>query len=355
MCQEAGHRRRARARDVFRARPRGARRGARRSRAAGGGASRGVGGPGPAAPTALREALSALLDGEGALFAEREMADASEALQAIFHAVHRACAPATLERGKGGKSEKSEKNTRVSGAFLDEESRYRSLAHDIFGLDVDESVACGSCGAKTHALRYTKFLHLLPVAALNDACRGLGAEEAKGKNATQFARAIRAVDARDEKSCDADAGGCGRRQPLTHAVVRANGTPETFCVALTWETANADAATVRETVANVDERVSLRLAFGDEAAGPDASAARTTEAYDSELYALKCVLCYYGEHYCAFATEDTETSSTPTTWTLFDDATTKPVGALEDVRASCEKGRLQPCVLFYQKTHPREV
>ena len=197
--------------------------------------------------------------------------------------MHRACAPATLESLRK-KSEKNEKNTRgVSGAFLDEESRYRSLAHDIFGLDVDESVACGSCGAKTHALRYTKFLHLLPVAALNDACRGLGAEEAflKGKNATRFARAIRAVDARDEKSCDADAGGCGRRQPLTHAVVRANGTPETFCVALTWETANADAATVRETVANVDERVSLRLAFGDgdEAAGPGRTRReKTTEA-----------------------------------------------------------------------------
>ena len=29
--------------------------------------------------------------------------------------------------------------------------------------------------------------------------------------------------------------------------------------------------------------------------------------------------------------------------------------AWEDVRASCEKGRLQPCVLVYQKTHPREV
>jgi hypothetical protein len=78
-------------------------------------------------------------------------------------------------------------------------------------------------------------------------------------------------------------------------------------VALTWETANADAATVRETVANVDERVSLRLAFGDAAAGPNAAAsARTTEAAP-ESYALKCVLCYYGEHYCAFATEETET------------------------------------------------
>jgi ubiquitin C-terminal hydrolase len=130
-------------------------------------------------------------------------------------------------------------------------------------------------------------------------------------------------------------------------------------VALTWETANADAATVRETVANVDERVSLRLAFGDAAAGPNAAAsARTTEAAP-ESYALKCVLCYYGEHYCAFATEETETGSSEKSakraWTLFDDATTKPVGAWDDVRASCEKGRLQPCVLFYQKTHPREV
>ena len=132
-------------------------------------------------------------------------------------------------------------------------------------------------------------------------------------------------------------------------------------MALTWETANADAATVRETVANVDERVSLRLAFGDAAAGPNAAAsARTTEAAP-ESYALKCVLCYYGEHYCAFATEDTETGSSEKSakkkraWTLFDDATTKPVGTWEDVRASCEKGRLQPCVLFYQKTHPREV
>ena len=71
------------------------------------------------------------------------------------------------------------------------------------------------------------------------------------------------------------------------------------------------------------------------------------------------MLCYYGEHYCAFATEETETGSSEKSakraWTLFDDATTKPVGAWEDVRASCEKGRLQPCVLFYQKTHPREV
>jgi len=144
--------------------------------------------------------------------------------------------------------------------------------------------------------------------------------------------------------------------------VRANGTPETFCVALTWETANADAATVRETVANVDETVSLGVAFGESSARKQTASASeiTSEVSPSssrpEWYALKCVLCYYGEHYCAFATADnrcvrdgSEEAGKRRLWTLFDDATTKPIGAWEDVRASCEKGRLQPCVLFYQK------
>ena len=114
-------------------------------------------------------------------------------------------------------------------------------------------------------------------------------------------------------------------------MVRANGTPESLCVALTWETADADAALVRETVANVDEVVSLRVAFED---------AEDADAGDAgESYALQCVLCYYGEHYCAFA--------------ISSDA--KPVGAWGDVRAACEKGRLQPCVLFYRKTTRGEV
>jgi hypothetical protein len=42
-------------------------------------------------------------------------------------------------------------------------------------------------------------------------------------------------------------------------------------------------------------------------------------------------------------------------WLLFDDATTRDVGTWEDVVASCEKGRLQPCVLFYQQEEAEEV
>jgi hypothetical protein len=146
-------------------------------------------------------------------------------------------------------------------------------------------------------------------------------------------------------------------QPLTRFINRANKRPpETFCVALTWETANADAATVRETVANVDETVSLCVAFGESSARLVKSSEVSPLSSREEWYALKCVLCYYGEHYCAFATADArcvrdgeEEAGKRRLWTLFDDATTKPVGAWEDVQTSCEKGRLQPCVLFYQK------
>ena len=60
-------------------------------------------------------------------------------------------------------------------------------------------------------------------------------------------------------------------------------------------------------------------------------------------YRLRCVMCYYGEHYAAFAVSDAGAGGRER-WLLFDDATTKEVGGWEDVVASCEKGRLQPCV-----------
>ena len=57
---------------------------------------------------------------------------------------------------------------------------------------------------------------------------------------------------------------------------------------------------------------------------------------------LRCVVCYYGEHYAAFVFSDAHAK-----WLLFDDATTKEVGSWDEVVSNCEKGRLQPCVLFY--------
>ena len=40
-------------------------------------------------------------------------------------------------------------------------------------------------------------------------------------------------------------------------------------------------------------------------------------------------------------------------WVMFDDTTITTVGGWEQVLAKCEKGRIQPCLLFYER--PQDV
>ena len=281
------------------------------------------------APTALRKALAVLAGGEGSLFSEHEMADASEALQAIFHAVHRACAPVGDRRRPTPCDRKRNGGGAGSGrgAFLDEECGYRSLVHRCFGLDVEERMDCASCRRRTRVHRYTKFLHLVPATALN-----LALAHAEGVDSMEAA--MRHIDGSDAKPCDEDEGGCGAMNGISHDIAGA-ALPEMFCVALTWDTASPERATVTETLGNVSTALDLAKVFEKMPAGG-------TE------YRLRCVMCYYGEHYAAFAVSDAGAGGRER-WLLFDDATTKEVGGWEDVVASCEKGRLQPCVLFYRR------
>ncbi|KVH98696.1 protein of unknown function DUF627, N-terminal [Cynara cardunculus var. scolymus] len=54
-------------------------------------------------------------------------------------------------------------------------------------------------------------------------------------------------------------------------------------------------------------------------------------------------VCYYGQHYHCFAySHDHER------WMMYDDNTVKVIGSWEDVLKMCEKGHLQPQVLFYE-------
>ena len=77
-------------------------------------------------------------------------------------------------------------------------------------------------------------------------------------------------------------------------------------------------------------------------------------------YRLRCIMCYYGEHYAAYALSEAPAAAANgngagggggggARWLLFDDTAPRVVGGGDDVVASCEKGRLQPCVLFYQE------
>jgi ubiquitin C-terminal hydrolase len=60
-------------------------------------------------------------------------------------------------------------------------------------------------------------------------------------------------------------------------------------------------------------------------------------------YRLRSMVCYYGQHYLAFAWAHDLAA-----WLMFDDANVSRVGAWADVRRKCEAGRIQPSVLFYE-------
>ena len=66
-------------------------------------------------------------------------------------------------------------------------------------------------------------------------------------------------------------------------------------------------------------------------------------AAGARRYALRSMVCYYGQHYSAFVWADDLGA-----WLMFDDAAVSRVGAWADVRRKCEAGRIQPSVLFYK-------
>ena len=118
-------------------------------------------------------------------------------------------------------------------------------------------------------------------------------------------------------------------------------------MALTFrETANADAATVREASPTwTSARAPPRSGTKRRA---DASAASNDGGVRSERDALKCVLVTTASitarsrprHRDVVATDDVA---------LFDDASTAPVGALEDVRASLSRGGCSRACCFTKK------
>ena len=67
--------------------------------------------------------------------------------------------------------------------------------------------------------------------------------------------------------------------------------------------------------------------------------------YDSHVYRLISMVCFYGSHYHAFVF-----SATAGHWLMFDDTTALAVGDWDRVLAKCHMGRIQPSVLLFE--HP---
>jgi len=113
--------------------------------------------------------------------------------------------------------------------------------------------------------------------------------------------------------------------------------PEVFTISIAWDTADPQISDIQTILKMITMSIDIGNIFNYD--GP------TQPSY---WYRLRGMICYYGKHYIAFFYNYNRKQ-----WFYFDDSTVKMVGTeWSDIQARCERGHLQPSVLFYESDQP---
>nr|GEV96382.1 ubiquitin carboxyl-terminal hydrolase-related protein isoform 1 [Tanacetum cinerariifolium] len=261
------------------------------------------------APTSLRVALSNLYP-DSNFFQEAQMNDASEVLGVIFDCLHK-----SFTSGTG-----------ISGIEVVESNAMGSwecpnkacTAHSLFGMDIFERMNCYTCGLETRRLKYTSFFHQINANALRT-MKVMCPE-------SSFDELLNLVEMNHQLACDPEDGGCGNLNYIHHIL---STPPHVFTTVLGWQNTCESVEDIKATLAALSTEIDLSVLYR----GLDPKNTRR----------LVSVVCYYGQHYHCFAY-----SHVNQRWVMYDDKTVKVIGRWEDVVLMCEKGHLQPQVLFYE-------
>ncbi|KAH9608754.1 hypothetical protein KSS87_019418 [Heliosperma pusillum] len=149
-------------------------------------------------------------------------------------------------------------------------------------------------------------------------------EELSGENS--FDEVLNLVEMSHQLACDPEAGGCGRQNHIHHIL---SNPPHVLTAVLGWQNTCENLDDIKLTLATLSTEIDISKLY------------RGLDPQNS--HHLVSVVCYYGQHYHCFAySHDHEK------WVMYDDKTVKVIGTWEDVLSICERGHLQPQVLFYE-------
>uniref|UniRef100_M1B0F4 Ubiquitin thiolesterase/ zinc ion binding n=1 Tax=Solanum tuberosum TaxID=4113 RepID=M1B0F4_SOLTU len=143
---------------------------------------------------------------------------------------------------------------------------------------------------------------------------------------SSFDALLNLVEMNHQLSCNSEVGGCGKLNYIHHIL---STPPHVFTTVLGWQNTCESVGDITATLSALSTEVDIGVLYHGLA--------------PKNKHCLISMVCYYGQHYHCFAYNWDHGQ-----WVMYDDKTVKVIGSWDDVLVMCERGHLQPQVLFFE-------